>query len=47
MGSKTNLSSDNPWEWWMVLIVPSWIRNWILVMINDWDLPTVIYLMIG
>jgi hypothetical protein len=47
VGSKTNSYSDNPWEEWMVLIVTSWIENWILVMINDWDLPTFISSMIG
>jgi hypothetical protein len=31
----------------MVFIVVSWIGNWILIMINDYDLPTCIYLMIG
>jgi hypothetical protein len=47
VGSKTNSSSDNPWKWWMVLTVASWIENWILIMINDWDLRTIISLMIG
>jgi NAD/NADP transhydrogenase beta subunit len=45
--SKTNSSCDNPWEWWMVLVAASWIGNWIYVMINDWDLPTIISLMIS
>jgi hypothetical protein len=35
LGSKTNSSNDNPWKWWMVLAVTSWIGNWILIMIND------------
>ncbi len=35
MGSKINSSNDNPYERWMILIVTSWIGNWILVMIND------------
>jgi len=47
MGSKTNSSSDNPWEWWMVFATISWIKNWIFVIINDWDLLTLISLMIG
>jgi len=47
MGSKTNSSSDNPWEWWMVFVIVSWIGNQILVIINDWDLPTLISLMIS
>jgi len=47
MTSKTNSSSDNPWERWMVLVATSWIENWILVMINDWNLPILISLMIG
>jgi uncharacterized membrane-anchored protein len=47
MGSKTNSFNDNPSEWWMVIIIASWIENWILIMINDSDLPTIISLMIG
>jgi len=47
VGSKTNSYNDNPWKWWMVLVVANWIGNWIFVMINDWDLPTFISLMIG
>jgi hypothetical protein len=45
--SKANSFSDNPWKQWMVLVATSWIGNWILVMINDWDLPVLISLMIG
>jgi hypothetical protein len=31
----------------MIFVAASWIGNWILVMINDWDLSTLISLMIG
>ncbi len=44
MGTKTNSSSDNPCEQWMVHVAVSGIGNWILVMIND--IPTFISLMI-
>jgi hypothetical protein len=47
MRPKTNSSSDNLWEQWLVLTTVSWIGNWILVIINDWDLPIPISLMIG
>jgi len=47
VGSKANLFNDNPWEQWMGFVVASWIRNWILVMINDWDLPILIFFMIS
>jgi len=47
MGSKINSFSDNPWEGWMVFVIASWIGNWIFIMINYWDLPTLISLMIG
>jgi hypothetical protein len=42
-----NSSSNNPWEQWMSLTTTSWIENWIFVLINDWDLPTFISLMIA
>jgi hypothetical protein len=47
MGSKNNSCNDNPWERWIVFANTSWIGNWIFVMINDWDLLTLISLMIG
>ncbi len=47
IGSKANSFNDNPSKWWMVLTIANWIGNWIFVMINDWDLPTFIFLMIG
>ncbi len=36
VGSKANLSNNNPWDWWMVLATANWIRNWILVIIWNW-----------
>jgi hypothetical protein len=27
VGSKTDSSNDNPWEWWMVLTIVNWIGN--------------------
>jgi len=44
---KTNSSSDNLWKQWMVFTTVSWIGNWILVIINYWDLSIFISLMIG
>jgi hypothetical protein len=35
VGSKTNSSSDNPFEQWMVIDATNWIGNWILVIVND------------
>ncbi len=32
--SKVNSYSDNPWQQWVVLIVVSWIGNWIVIMIH-------------
>lgn len=47
VGSKTNPPSNKSCDWLMIVVVVSWIEDWIIVIICDWFLPNLMPLMIA
>jgi hypothetical protein len=47
VGSKANSSNDNPYDRCMVFVVVNWIGNWIFVILWNWFLPILMFLIIG